>query len=250
VFIVEFEERVKEIVREVVNSILNDKKSRKALLFITGGAVNINEIFNALSEIDGYAYDAVISESASNVIPETLLNSLRAEVITSKSQMTSVIKEANIILIPVLTRNTLAKAALGISDNLVTLGIQEAIMMGKKIVAVKDSCDPNEPVNVALGFTKNAAYNQMLLEYMKRLGNMGVTFIHSSQIKEFIGRAASEKKDEAVFKKKEVSGVVTRNDVSVMAEKGEPLYIKYGSVITPLAMDYIEDNGIEIRYIK
>lgn len=43
---------------------------------------------------------------------------------------------------------------------------------------------------------------------------------------------------------------MTRNDVSVMAEKGEPLYIKYGSVITPLAMDYIEDNGIEIRYIK
>lgn len=245
----EIEDLIRKIVKETIDSMSNIKKHDNILLFITGGAVNINEIFNTLSLEEGYSYKLVMSESAKNVIPDEFIKKLNADLITSKSEMTPIIKKTNTILIPVLTRNTLAKIAHGISDNLVTLGIQEALMMGKRIIAVKDSFDPKNSINISLGYTKNVVYNSMLNEYMKNAEDMGIEFISSSQIKETINKGTTDETNGKTSGMEITYGVITRSDILKLKED-KTIYIKEGSVVTPLAADYIKENGIKICYLK
>ena len=181
-----------------------------------------------------------------------------------------------------MTRNTLAKCATGIQDNLVTTGIAEALMMNREVIAVKDSFDPQNPKNISLGFSKNPAYNKFVLGYQDTLTNFGMKFIDADDLKHTINDKFSivnsftqniASIDKAVVKEQKVtaevevesknvnpivseasaaqkvlSGVLTTEDIIVNVNSAKEICVKEGALITPLAKDYIYNNKITVKY--
>lgn len=256
-----------ELIKNIIVQVLSTM-NKKILLFISGGGVNIKHIFNILASFKFINYEIVMSEAANGVIQEEFINKLEGKIIKDKNSMTSAINESELILIPVLTRNTLAKVALGISDNLLTVGISESIMMNKNIIALSDSFHPDNPVNISLGYSKNNCYNKFILNYENVLESMGVKFIQSVELKNrvyeelFHMNMILEKKKDGESKSVEVqnievkdkglkfnSNILTVDDIMSCLNRQNEIYIKRNVIITPLAKDFIYNNNIIIKYI-
>lgn len=250
---------VEELIKAITIQVLS-MFYKKVLIFVSGGVVNIKEEFETLKEFNNLKYSAVLSDSAKNVIPKQFIKVLNADVIEDKKSMSQKINEADFILIPVMTRNILAKTALGIRDTFITTGISEAIMKNKKIIAVKDSFDPDNPVNISLGYSQNAMYNEMLKSYMKTLESFGVSFINAFELKKTIGtllcvedskaapisdinRIITKETSQATLK-----GIITKSDLLPLGDCRNIKLVK-GTVITPLAKDYIDSENIKIDYL-
>lgn len=272
----DIEDLLKTIVTQLV-AMMN----KRVLLFISGGAVNLKEIFDSLNSMKMLKYDIVITEDAKKVIPEQYISNLNHKIIDCKVEMTKVIREDDFILVPVMTRNTLAKCAAGIQDNLVTVGIAEALMMNKEVIAVKDSFDPQNDKNISLGFSKNPAYNKLILGYEDNLTNFGMKFINACNLKGAINnkfgigsnvienisigqstvkqensvketieeiRNSTDAANNGLENKKILSGVLTTEDLMTAASISKEIYIKQGALITPMAKDYIYNNKLNVKY--
>ena len=176
---------IQDLLRPIVTQIVN-MLNKRALLFISGGEVNLKEIFESLSSMGIIKYDIVMTENAKDVIPQNYISSLKGKMIESKEELTGALKADDLIVIPVMTRNTLSKCAVGIQDNLVTTGIAEALMMDKEIIALTDSFDPENPTNVSLGLNKNKAYNKFILNYKDTLSSLGINFVEGNNLKKAI----------------------------------------------------------------
>lgn len=256
---------IEDLLRPIIAEIVN-KMNKRILLFISGGAVNLKGIFETLSSIQMLQYDIVMTEASKKVIPEEYIANLNGRLIDCKVELTKAVREDDIIIVPIMTRNTLAKCAAGIEDNLVTTGIAEAIMMNKEVIVVKDSFDPQNQVNISLGFNKNAAYNKHILGYEDKLTSFGVKFINAADIKRTINarfsimsNANENLNHESAIKNtvvnkeetcniKKLSGILTIEDIMLAANNSKEIWVKEGSLLTPLAKDYIYNNGINVNY--
>lgn len=256
---------IEDLLRPIIAEIVN-KMNKRILLFISGGAVNLKGIFETLSSMQMLQYDIVMTEASRKVIPEEYIANLNGRLIDCKVELTKAVREDDIIIVPIMTRNTLAKCAAGIEDNLVTTGIAEAIMMNKEVIAVKDSFDPQNQVNISLGFNKNAAYNKLILGYEDKLTSFGIKFINAADIKRTINarfsimsNANENLNHESAIKNtvvnkeetcniKKLSGILTIEDIMLAANNSKEIWVKEGSLLTPLAKDYIYNNGINVNY--
>lgn len=262
----DIEDSLRYIVAQLINMM-----GKKVLLFISGGAVNIKDIFETLASMKMLQYDIVITDAAKKVIPEEYITNLNNKLLNCKAELTKAVRDADLILIPAMTRNTLAKCATGIEDNLVTTGIAEALMMNKQIIAVKDSFDPENYNNISLGYNKNPVYNKFILGYKDVLTDFGIQFIDSENLKSTmkdkflintnILSVDKTKEDEHQginelnlesknINKEVLSGVLTTEDIIVASNNSKEIYVKKGIIITPLARDYIDNNKIEIKYCE
>ncbi|MDP4128153.1 MAG: flavoprotein [Bacillota bacterium] len=159
---------IEELVKNMLQTIVPNLNKR-ILIFLTGGTVNAEILLNILADYDEHQYDIVISENGKESLSEAAVGGLKGKRLNSFSELKDALKKADFILIPVMTRNTLAKAALGIEDNLVTTGIARALMSNKEVFAVKDSFSSEHPINKAMDLAHNAAYNAMLKSYEYQL---------------------------------------------------------------------------------
>jgi len=254
----DIEELIKAITIQVLGLV-----NKKVLIFISGGVVNIKEEFETLKEFNNFKYSAILSDSAKDIVPMNYIENLNADIIDDKKAMSKKINEVDFILIPVMTRNILVKTALGIRDTLITTGISEAIMKNKKIIVVKDSFDPGNPVNISLGYSQNTAYNQMLMNHMKTLEGFGVSFINAYDLKNAIDSLTSIRQQSIPVQIANTSiksviaqevtqatlkGIITKTDL-LSLRNSKSIKIEKGTVITSLAKDYIDSENIKIDYL-
>ena len=256
---------IEELIKAITIQVLG-MFNKKVLVFLSGGGVNIEEEFETLKEFNNLKYSVVLSDSARDIIPKQYIEELNADIIEDKKLMSKKIDEAEFILIPVMTRNILVKTAVGIRDTFITTGISDAIMKNKKIIVVKDSFDPDNLVNISLGYSQNAFYNEMLKNHMKTLESFGVSFINACELKNTINEllCIEDKKlsqidtiKKVITKEKVITnemdqttlkGVITKTDLLPIGDN-KRIKIAKGSVITPLAKDYIDSEKIKIDYL-
>ncbi|MBW9153997.1 flavoprotein [Clostridium estertheticum] len=257
----DIEELIKAITIQVLSMV-----NKKVLIFISGGVVNIEDEFDVLKGFNNLKYSVILSDTAKEVIPKQFIEGLNAMLIEDKKLMAKIINESDFILIPVMTRNILAKTAFGIRDTFITTGISDAIMKNKKIIVVKDSFDPDNPVNVSLGYSQNISYNEMIKNHIKTIEGFGVTFINANELKKAIdeliriedkvsAQIATHKKvirkEEHITKEMDeiiLEGVITKTDLLPLGGCRN-IKIAKKAVITSLAKDYIDSENIEIVYL-
>ena len=257
----DIEELIKAITIQVLGMV-----NKKVLIFISGGVVNIEEEFDVLKGFNNLKYSVVLSDSAKEVIPNEFIEGLNAILIENKKLMSKIINESDFILIPVMTRNILAKTALGIRDTFITTGISDSIMKSKKIIVVKDSFDPDNLVNISLGYSQNISYNEMIKNYIKTIEGFGVTFINANELKKAIDeliriedkvpeqitthKKIINKKEHITKEMDEVilKGIITKIDLLPLGGS-KNIKIAKNAVITPLAKDYMDSENIEIVYL-
>lgn len=239
------------IVREVEKRI--KIKNNRILVVYSGGAYGFRESVKSIKYIikEGYEVKVVITESANNVLGaeniKRLLNIDRIYIDGKDNNIMKFIDESELLILPSLTINSVAKIANCISDTYLTRAASNFILKDKKIFASKNSCCPNDKERLYYSMNpSNSFYKKKMIENMDMAEKFGVIFSEAKDLHTFFikneKKEINNMKNSYFFDKK----VITKSDVAKL-EKGSTLITKNKSILTDLAKDHIRTNGIDIK---
>lgn len=226
----EFNLMVDYIVQEVLKRLENESisKRKKGLVILNGGTANLEQIVIELEKIKKeYDVEIIFSEAGEKIVGEEKFKNFDIKREVTMANCNSLISENEIILLPLLTKNTCAKVAVGIRDNVVTYIISKALLAGKKIVAVYDSCIVKA----------NNEYGKQLNLNIKRLQEFGITFVESKNLAEYV---LKEQKNQILDLKNKK--IITADDI--FGIKNKSVIVSKEAIITILAKEKAQENGI------
>ncbi len=259
------EELIARITAEVMKRLaqtgpeVEAKTVGKVLALITGGTIGLDTGLEQLQELQnaGLEISVVLSPAAERVVgTERVLKALGSQVRVITADMTfpgKELREAALVVVPVLTQNTAAKLAQTIADGLAPTLIMQAMLMGKPVVAAANAADPKDGWRIKAQMGKGApALQQALRMNLKRLDEFGMTLVKveelAAQCFQRIGLAAGNSNEEKSAKT--MSGkkvVVDAAMIQGVAATGQrQLRLASGALVTPLARDIARQQGIEL----
>lgn len=226
----EFNLMVDYIVQEVLKRLESESisKRKKGLVILNGGTANLEQIVIELEKIKKeYDVEIIFSEAGEKIVGEEKFKNFDIKREVTMANCNSLISENEIILLPLLTKNTCAKVAIGIRDNVVTYIISKALLAGKKIVAVYDSCIVKA----------DNEYGKQLNLNIKRLQEFGITFVESKNLAEYV---LNEQKNQILDLKNKK--IITADDI--FGIKNKSVIVSKEAIITILAKEKAQENGI------
>nr|WP_281420443.1 flavoprotein [Tissierella simiarum] len=231
------------------------------MVILTGGTSYSNEILEILMQYDNVKYEYIISENALKIEEIKEWRKI-GEKIEGDKQIYESIKKAECVIIPLLTRNTLAKISVGIADNETTTAIQLALMMGKPAIAIDASWNPETEFAKLMRLNTNEAYNKMLFDHKSKAEKLGMSFVSvydfEIEVNKYLYKGIKNKEiQEKDIKSTECSKEHT--DVNIIDEKNIDSFITYGDIsgkgtiylsknsrLTDLAKEYISQNRVKV----
>jgi hypothetical protein len=272
-------DRIKSDLLEQIISCITPLLSRQATVIFTGGKADAAGLLRIIDGLLTTKAKIVLSEGFQSVTPPEFKTSIADRLLSDYASMQKHIAGSSLVAVPILTRNTLAKAATGIQDNLATCGIAGALMRAIPVIAVKDSCDPDGSHFKELGLDKNPAYCEMLRDHERKLASFGVKLVDSGEFStaleaglygDIYSAAAalnvSELTSAATFQPSQpdsppkpapavqAAPVIRLTDSLITCEdlmsvhSGNKVEIGRNAVLTPLAKEYVERRGIILTF--
>ena len=230
----ELEKIIEYIVQEVVkkinsqNLIENCSPKEKILVAINGSTNNLEQVVLELRKISKiYDLSLVFSEAAKDIIDENLFSEFHIIKDFSIKNYDEILSKNNIILLPLLTKNTVAKLVVGIRDNAITNLVSKALLLEKKVIAAYDSCIVNSDV----------PYAKLINSNVETLKNYGLIFVQAKELADYM----LNKKDLEINSLRE-KNVITAKDLKDLYDK--KIIISKNTVVTTLAKERAKENQI------
>lgn len=275
------EDLVRRVVEEVlgkISSLPGLGQEKRVLLIVTGGSIGADQAFQQLGEVQKsypgiLRYDAVLSRSGSEIFPRGKLESFfRLEEVVvddgkSRSKAMPLLGKADVVVAPVLTRNTAAKVAALFLDTLPCELIIDALMRGKPVIAVTDSADPRRPEfsKVGMGHGSPALVGAMLAN-LSRLAGWGIKLVEASELGRAVDACLRGEQPEGpglypsqgerpgypqcgVAPPEGSRYIITRAEISGLVSPEGVVRVPRGAVITPLARDMVREAGFVIEEV-
>jgi hypothetical protein len=246
-----------DLLRQVLGCILPSLRKR-VLLFLGGGTMNMGLVAEVLSGFPLCQYSMVVADDYPGVPSAEGLSRLDGKRIRTLPEADEALRDAELVLVPVVSRNTLSKVALGIADDLLTEGIAEALMLGKEVIAIRDDYDPLNRLQVSAGLSANSAYNSMIAGYEQKLGEFGVKIINLSEFRETLADRLDLTKLLPAQQQKQEHGLLPQDPFEVQSSiltladvqkgQGGKLIAKPGTIMTPLAKEYVDAHHIPLEF--
>lgn len=235
---------------------------KKALVIFTGGTIGLEESLRELQKIQALQVEmsVVLSAAAEKIIGmERIKEQLGSHItfVTAQSPYPgNLLREADFLLVPVLTQNTAAKLAYTLADTLASTVIMQGLMLGKPILAAMNAADPQDSWRVQKNMGKSSpALSESLRQNLKKIEGYGIQLAHveqlamnSQKIMERLAKKASENQQS----QSQVAGggkksILDAAAIEVAASSGlTRIVVPKNGIITPLARDLARDHGIEI----
>lgn len=228
----EFDLLVDHIIKEVMKKLKNQNsinkfEKKRCLVIVNGGTKNLDQVLLQLKEISSdYDLKIVFSQAGKEFVGEEKFSEYEIKDL-SMNECSLFLKEIDIVLLPLLTKNTCAKVAVGIMDNTTTYIISKAISMGKEVVALNDSC-------IAKGST---AYGNQINSNIKKLKSYGITFLKSIELSNYI---LKERKN--IINSFREKKIITLEDMYNI--KNSKIILSKNTIITTLAREKAKDNEV------
>ena len=241
------EELVKKIIQEVLKEIKNKNlnstlstaaknslnKNKNILVLMCGGDKKMDDV---KFQIDKLAKEnnisLIFSDAFKKIYGEDFINKnydkhriLAIEIDKTKS----IIDDCDVVLIPILTRNTCGKIVSGICDTVITNIITFALISQKKIIACEESCILPAKIK----------YSHFVAENMEKMEHLGIEMI---KIERLYDAVCSQARSIEIRKK-----VITEIDVKELKQSN--LVLKKGTIVTALALDKAREKGISIEFV-
>ena len=258
------ENLIKIITGEIMKRIneINQIKPKKALLLYTGGIIGFEEGCAGIHKMreSGWELRVFMSANAERALQSDFLrDKLKIDTILCESDnicLFDLYEGIDLVVIPTLTLNSLAKSALGIADTAITNLISHFLMTGVPIIAARDACDLDTPMRIELGMSQSLPTYKRLYEcYRDMLASYGVRFVGAAEIwqavQEFQGQAAAPMQAvtplqvTAPAAKVFVKGFLTRSDLLEYAQDGK-IVIGECVRVTDMAADTASQMNIRI----
>ena len=230
----ELDKIIEYIVQEVVKKINSQNiieefsPKEKILVAITGSTNNLEQIVLELRKISkNYDLSLVFSEAASNIINENVFSEFHIIKDFSIKNYDEILSKNDIILLPLLTKNTVAKLVVGIRDNAVTNLVSKALLLEKRVIAAYDSCIVNNEV----------PYAKLINSNVEKLKDYGLIFVQAKELADYM----LNKKDLEINSLRE-KNVITAKDLKDLYDK--KIIISKNTVVTTLAKEKAKENNI------
>ena len=221
---------VQEVVKKINSQNITEEFSpkEKILVAITGSTNNLEQIVLELRKISkNYDLSLVFSEAASNIINENVFSEFHIIKDFSIKNYDEILSKNDIILLPLLTKNTVAKLVVGIRDNAVTNLVSKALLLEKRVIAAYDSCIVNNEV----------PYAKLINSNVERLKDFGLIFVQAKELADYM----LNKKDLEINSLRE-KNVITAKDLKDLYDK--KIIISKNTVVTTLAKERAKENKI------
>ena len=230
----ELDKIIEYIVQEVVKKINSQNiieefsPKEKILVVITGSTNNLEQIVLELRKISkNYDLSLVFSEAASNIIDENVFSEFHIIKDFSIKNYDEILSKNDIILLPLLTKNTVAKLVVGIRDNAVTNLVSKALLLEKRVIAAYDSCIVNNEV----------PYAKLINSNVEKLKDYGLIFVQAKELADYM----LNKKDLEINSLRE-KNVIAAKDLKDLYNK--KIIISKNTVVTTLAKERAKENNI------
>ena len=230
----ELDKIIEYIVQEVVKKINSQNiieefsPKEKILVAITGSTNNLEQIVLELRKISkNYDLSLVFSEAASNIIAENVFSEFHIIKDFSIKNYDEILSKNDIILLPLLTKNTVAKLVVGIRDNAVTNLVSKALLLEKRVIAAYDSCIVNNEV----------PYAKLINSNVEKLKDYGLIFVQAKELADYM----LNKKDLEINSLRE-KNVIAAKDLKDLYNK--KIIISKNTVVTTLAKERAKENNI------
>lgn len=230
----ELDKIIEYIVQEVVKKINSQNiieefsPKEKILVAITGSTNNLEQIVLELRKISkNYDLSLVFSEAASNIINENVFSEFHIIKDFSIKNYDEILSKNDIILLPLLTKNTVAKLVVGIRDNAVTNLVSKALLLEKRVIAAYDSCIVNNEV----------PYAKLINSNVEKLKDYGLIFVQAKELADYM----LNKKDLEINSLRE-KNVIAAKDLKDLYNK--KIIISKNTVVTTLAKERAKENNI------
>lgn len=230
----ELDKIIEYIVQEVVKKINSQNiieefsPKEKILVAITGSTNNLEQIVLELRKISkNYDLSLVFSEAAKNIIDENIFSEFYIIKDFSIKNYDEILSKNDIILLPLLTKNTVAKLVVGIRDNAVTNLVSKALLLEKRVIAAYDSCIVNNEV----------PYAKLINSNVEKLKDYGLIFVQAKELADYM----LNKKDLEINSLRE-KNVITAKDLKDLYDK--KIIISKNTVVTTLAKERAKENQI------
>ena len=221
---------VQEVVKKINSQNITEEFSpkEKILVAITGSTNNLEQIVLELRKISkNYDLSLVFSEAASNIIDENMFSEFHIIKDFSIKNYDEILSKNDIILLPLLTKNTVAKLVVGIRDNAVTNLVSKALLLEKRVIAAYDSCIVNNEV----------PYAKLINSNVEKLKDYGLIFVQAKELADYM----LKKKDLEINSLRE-KNVITAKDLKDLYDK--KIIISKNTVVTTLAKERAKENKI------
>ena len=221
---------VQEVVKKINSQNITEEFSpkEKILVVITGSTNNLEQIVLELRKISkNYDLSLVFSEAASNIINENVFSEFHIIKDFSIKNYDEILSKNDIILLPLLTKNTVAKLVVGIRDNAVTNLVSKALLLEKRVIAAYDSCIVNSEV----------PYAKLINSNVERLKDFGLIFVQAKELADYM----LNKKDLEINSLRD-KNVITANNLKDLYDK--KIIISKNTVVTTLAKERAKENNI------
>ena len=230
----ELDKIIEYIVQEVVKKINSQNiieefsPKEKILVAITGSTNNLEQIVLELRKISkNYDLSLVFSEAAKNIIDENVFSEFHIIKDFSIKNYDEILSKNDIILLPLLTKNTVAKLVVGIRDNAVTNLVSKALLLEKRVIAAYDSCIVNNEV----------PYAKLINSNVEKLKDYGLIFVQAKELADYM----LNKKDLEINSLRE-KNVIAAKDLKDLYDK--KIIISKNTVVTTLAKERAKENQI------
>ena len=230
----ELDKIIEYIVQEVVKKINSQNiieefsPKEKILVAITGSTNNLEQIVLELRRISqNYDLSLVFSEAAKNIIDENIFSEFHIIKDFSIKNYDEILSKNDIVLLPLLTKNTVAKLVVGIRDNAITNLVSKALLLEKKVIAAYDSCIVNNDV----------PYAKLINSNVEKLKDYGLIFAQAKELADYM----LNKKDLEINSLRE-KNVITAKDLKDLYNK--KIIISKNTVVTTLAKERAKENKI------
>lgn len=255
------EELVRIIVSQVLQSLKEEnfqqeKRNYQALVLFTGGKTGYQEAIKEVKKLqeEGWSFIFACSKGAEAIYGQELRTAFPGVEFLSEPLNVSpleVQKKMDLVLIPVLSQNSLVKIALGLGDTLPTLLIKMALLLGKPILAASNAADTRYFCQQKGLLTPSLGLLQLMDSYLERLASFGIKLVEvqtlSRTAKEIAGGKTTprEKVQKSVSKR-----VVTGEDIREAAVSGQNILCPAGTLVTPMARDLARQYGVELIKVE
>lgn len=260
------EELIRKIIKKVIAALEADNKIKITAIF-TGGKIKFEEALSQLKKIDkkyNIVWNFIFSESAKEIHNHNKIRCEFEQQINQKPIQFNTVKENDLLLIPVLTRNTAAKLSAHFLDTCLLDYIFRSLMSSVPVIAASDAADLNGAGWQKLGFNNYSdaikLENQRHLEKIKSYG-IQLTAADNLAEKSFSILNDDNKKiintmdsqniisssDKSNTKSIHLdSKIITYKDINPLANNIDKIYLNSNAIITPYAREVAERKGMII----
>lgn len=250
-----------DLLKNIMKSLL-PVLDKNVLVLLTGGCADYAGYQQTMDELMLTEAKMAITPSFYKFMSDKDMEWIRPRLIRDGVSLYDAMEQIDLIVIPILTRNTLAKGAMGIQDNLVSMAIAKGFMTGIPILAVNENCDPNSAHSKEKGIHRNVPYNQMLLGYEERWKQFGATLIEPEEFtpvfKKMLYPELSDSFQQITRESRTVKadGAVTLANAQVITMSevqgitpGQTIRVSEKALITPLAKEALDEKKAVVERI-